>query len=487
MQANQNSSATLTSDKELVGVNGRVWAWTRSASSSPFIEHLALAGIDLLVALLNLILLVNLRPPWFQEANEDVRGEEVQRRLSLAYVATSAIVTGFLGIILKAVVIGWCVRKTVFRVPRTGVPVTMRLCGYELPADCLGGYSISLKAVGCVSAVWVLLGAAFFQMMGAALEDVFSSVLLGVIFAALGSVTPYFNALAEACRSSRWRCNSTENMPKKMAPVSAEAAVERRESERAAAAAATEAREATSAETSSATRGAATAAPPAGSSVLAIRSLWESEYGEALPVWFCKVTSLVDIFIRLLDFICCPSVLLLFFLQRIMALRRGWGAGPSPAIGPQGLACLLVYLSSAPLFISCAAGLISCLLLPMDWPTVYILFPAPVLASVSLVYPFSCLIAFSSWLFLPFCYDVTPRYGEASPFLQEMLLRSFCHSEDGFVNQTEYPPPQPPQSRRRSRQDADVALQTREEAQTPATGSPKRTSETAGTEAYAGP
>lgn len=414
-------------------------------SSSPFAEHLALAAVDLLLSVLNVSLLAKLRPPWFQEASEDVRGEETLPPLSVVYVVSSALVIGLLGVVFKAVVIVWCLKRTHFRVPRSGVPVTLLLLGYELPADCLGGYTICLRTFGFISASWVFLGALFFQLMGAPLEDIFSSLMLAVFFAALGGVNPYLTAVAEACRSSSWLCSSTSNMPSKRPPPDAAAANTTRAAGADTAAAPLTTPSSSSVAAASETASppeAATKAPPAKAAaaaqatataplVLAVRPLRDSRYWEALPGWLRGLTVSVEILMRVLDFICFPLFNLCLLLYRFCLKRRGEEWWRRSELSPKAIANMLVYVSLLPLFLSCISALLGCILLPMDWPTVYVLYPSPLLLFVSLSYPFFCLFVFLLLLLLPLCCALPTPHAKAFPFLQEMVLSSFSHSLHG--------------------------------------------------------
>lgn len=361
------------SNRRILSVGSREWSVSTSVTASPVVEHLALAAGDALVAICNLCLLVLLRPPWFQEASDNVRSDVIERpKPSILYVAVLAVACGLGGIFMKALVISWCLSQ------RTSNDSCMGLSTYWgqlLRTEFLGGYCISPRVVSNLFCSWVFVTAALFQLMGAPLDAIPSSILLGVFFATVGFLGPYASAVVEGCRSARWV--ATERHP----------------------------------------RGSRRAQPDGAANPAHVLPVVTST--GVGPRWLGSAVAVVRGSLRCLDLLCFPLV----FASHAFNARHRRAGSVATILHPQEIGNLLVLLSILPLVICCTLCLISCILLPMDWPTVYIVYPSPLLMSVSLGYPLACSLCFVILLLLPIFYSFPSRYARATPVLQELLLK----------------------------------------------------------------
>lgn len=359
----------------MLGLHRREWSWSRSVTTSPVVEHLALAAADALVAICSLCLLVLLRPTWYQEASDDVRSDVVELpKPSMIYVAILSIVCGLVGALAKGLVVAWCFSQRAINASGSRPPIPA-LCGFLVQDDSLGGYYICPRVIVTLFSSWVCVTAVIFQLLGAPLECVPSSLLLGIVFASIGFLGPYASAVAEACRSTRWELARGQSRPN--------------QSEQPAAAA---------------------------------------EPAVALPVDTAPVAgpnglrgaiAAVGALLRALDYLCFPLV---FASQKLQARASRRGSSTT-SLHPQELGNLLVFLAVLPLVICCILCLVSCILLPMDWPTVYIVYPSPLVIFISLGYPLACVVCFLILLLLPVHYNFPNRYARALPVLQALMLK----------------------------------------------------------------
>ncbi|CDJ46540.1 hypothetical protein, conserved [Eimeria brunetti] len=485
----------ISNNLQLRGVGGLRWSWNRCVTASPLVEHLAMAGMDMLVGVVHLGLWLRGRPPWFPDISDEAADDAALRGLDFTYMVHFSLITGVIGCILKALVAIWCLRNSVFRVPRNGVPVTMRVAGLQVPADCLGGFRVSGWFISRITFVWVVMGALFCLILGAPLSKSFAALLLALFFGTVGLVTPYLAAAVEACRSSRWICTSACAFPKHRPPraqhierlsgearaaraatraerqaaaaaaaateeeeegespeAAAEAAAE--ESPEAAAEAAAEESPEAAAETAEegspetpaeaaeeeppeipAEAPAAAAAPAAAPAAavtpaarvprgrVIVRPLRTTGYGQLFPMWLQWLLLLVDVYVRLLDFIFGPLVFVCYIIRVLLDKTKDHRLRLS--MDSQGLSGLLIVIALLPFLTSLLAAAAACMLLPMDWPTPYIAFPAPFLLFLSCGYPCSSFFAFLLLLLLPACCTLPRPYAAAYPFMELVLLRRF--------------------------------------------------------------
>ncbi|KAL8445235.1 hypothetical protein Emed_005793 [Eimeria media] len=234
-------------------------------------------------------------------------------------------------------------------------------------AASINGYEgVRLRVIASLFVSWIFVVTAVLHLLGAPLACIASSFLLSIFFATVGVAAPYASALAEACRAARWD----------------------------AAAAAASDEQAANQVTSGHP---VVTSPPA-------------------------IVSLVDVTLRCLDSLCFPLVFLCHKLQ-VKRLSRS-GSATSSVLHPQELGNLLVFLSVFPLIACGFACLLSCILLPMDWPTVYIVYPSPLVMAITVAYPLASLATFLLLLLLPVFCSFPNRYARAYPVLQELMLRS---------------------------------------------------------------
>lgn len=349
-------------------VGSRELNLSTSVTASPLVEHLALAAGDALVALCNLCLLQLLRPSPYQEASDDVRSDVVERpKPSILYVAVLAVVCGLGGVLMKALVISWCLS---LRTSNDSCGGPSNYWAQLLRTEFLGGYCVSPRVLPSLFCSWVFVTAALLQLMGAPLDALPSSALLGVFFATIGFLGPYACAVAEGCRSARWEATMWPSRGSRRA------------------------------------QGDATANSP--------HFLPASTSTVAGPRWLRSAVAVVGGSLRCLDWLC---FFLVFASHALHAKSRRAG------LHPQDLGNLLVFLSILPLVVCCTSCLISSIWLPMDWLTPYIVYPSPLVISISLGYPLACLLCFIVLLLLPVFYSFPSRYARAAPVLQELMLK----------------------------------------------------------------
>ncbi|KAL8275183.1 hypothetical protein Esti_000933 [Eimeria stiedai] len=350
---------------KLLGSRNREWALGLSVTASPLEEHLALSAFDTFVAGCSLCLLALLRPPWFREVSDDEQSEEVELpEPSVLYVTLVALICGCGGVLAKVLVMVWCLNE------RGSTPAASVLRGAPV-----GGYEgMRCRMVCSLFVSWTLVVTAIFHLLGAPLESLLSSFLLSIFFATVGVAAPYASALAEACRSARWDAVGTTE-----GGVTGEEQL----------------------------RGDISGQP-----------LVTSSSGNPGP-HTRRIVSLVEATLRCLDRLCFPLVFLCHKLQVRRLNRNGCS---STVLKAQELGNLLVFLSVFPLIACGLACLVSCILLPMDWPTVYIVYPSPLVMTISVVYPLATLTSFILLLLLPVFCSFPNRYARAYPVLQELML-----------------------------------------------------------------
>lgn len=358
-----------------LGIDGQEWSCCRCVTASPLVEHLALAATDVLLACCNLALLAHLRPPWYQEASDDVRSDDVDLpRPSMLYVTVLASVCGLGAIVSKTLVLLWCMSKAPMRASAHVTRLSAAACALVVPSEFPGSYYVCLRVVLTLFSLWILVTGSIFQLLGAPLEAFPSSLLLGVFFATVGFFRPYASAVAEACRSTRWNADDANKDFTKEAE-----------------------------------KGTATQTP----------TLLPRSGGACLP--FLRMTNkLVAGFLRTLDFLCFPIV---YLCETLLTKTRGADSGAGNTLNPHKLANLLIYLSVLPLIVCCTMCLASSILLPMDWPTVYVVYPSPLIIFISLGFPLACIFCFIVLLLVPVYCSFPSRYARAMPILQEMMLK----------------------------------------------------------------
>lgn len=369
--------------RQPLGACDREWSAYRSVSASPLAEHLALVAGDALLAICSLSLLLLIRPSWYLDVSEDTRTTSTEQpRPSFLYVMILSLFCGFGGALMKALVALWCYSQMLLRTT-SSKPIALRSL---LQAGSLGDYSVCPRVVASLFCYWVCITAAFMQLLGAPLDALPSSLVLGVVFATVGFLSPYAHAVAEACRSSRWEFRANpNNSDKQLAECSKQnGATEKQHLEQP-----------------------ITTTFPAGAAVA-------GGLGRA-----GGAVAFVSAFLRILDFTCLPVVLLARMLQQ----RRPDRKSSAQCLSPRELGNLLVFLSVFPLVACCLMCLISCIFLPMDWPTVYVVYPSPLVIFLSLGYPAACCICFWILVLLPVSYTFPSRFARATPVLQEMMLK----------------------------------------------------------------
>ncbi|OEH77987.1 hypothetical protein cyc_00422 [Cyclospora cayetanensis] len=373
----RRGSSWSSPPRTLFSVRNQKWRLARCVTASPVVEHLALAAADAFVACCNLGVLLVLRPSWFQEASDDVRSDVVELpKPSILYVAILSFVCGVGGAAAKALILAWCLseRESCASTRRTTAADPL---GVSLTAEPLGGYCICPRVIGTLYCSWIFVVTSIFQLLGAPLDALPSSLLLGIFFATVGFLGPYAGAVAEACRSSRWETTSCHCGLR-----------ERNHADAADAAVAT-----STASTTPVKRG---------------------------PRCLRPATAVVWWFLRVLDVLCLPLV---FLVQKLRSRARNGATTSASSLGPQELGNLLVFLAVTPLVICGLFCLVSCILLPMDWPTVYVVYPSPLVMSITLSYPLACMLSFFLLLLLPVYTTFPASYARALPVLQALMLK----------------------------------------------------------------
>lgn len=346
------------------------WSRYAAVTSSPLVEHLALAACDSFVAIFNLCLMLLLKPTWYQELSDDVELEGIGEKPSILYVSLLALVCGIGGASCKATAIMWCLSQGSSDGPKGG-PAFSSLGGWLFHEESIGGYRICPRVVRTMSLSWVFVTAVILQLFGAPLESFPSSVLLGVFFATIGFIGPFASAIAESCRSRRWETSQAQSRRS------------RREQEDA----------------------------PTNQRFVAFPA------GKGLG-WLHPV-NIMGGSLRCMDFFCIPIVSAFQALQS-RSCRRGSNAS---LLHPQDLGNLLVILSVLPLIACCTLCILSAYFLPMDWPTKYVVYPAPLVMLISVGYPLASLLCFFVLLLLPVYCKFPNHYARALPVIQELMLK----------------------------------------------------------------
>ncbi|KAL8435046.1 hypothetical protein ACSSS7_002716 [Eimeria intestinalis] len=350
---------------KLLGRADCEWSLSTCVTGSPLVEHLALSAFDTFTAGCSLCVLAVLKPAWFQEVSDDVRSDEAELlKPSALYVSLLALICGLGGVLAKALVAVWCLNDR-----------GLTLSSFLLSGASIGGYEGGLRLRGLFSLFvsWILVITAMFHLLGAPLECLFSSFLLSIFFATVGVAAPYASALAEACRSARW---------------DAVRATERAASEEC---------------------------------VTSGQPLVTSSSRNTGRPFTRAISAFVDGTLRCMNRLCYPLV---FLCHKLQVRRQKKNGCKSTVLNPQELGNLLIILSVFPLIACGIASLFSCILLPMDWPTVYIIYPSPLVMAITVVYPLATLSSFLLLLLLPVFCCFPNRYARAYPVLQELMLGS---------------------------------------------------------------
>lgn len=358
----------------VLGVNGTQWSPRHAVSGSPFSYSFLLASGELFLSVVNIFTQLQLRPKVFEEASEDARNDEPSvGRPGYVHVTLLALFLGFLGVCWKCFVV---------HVARRHYNATWAASN---PLD----YNACRRTGALMWVMWVFFSAAVMHALGAPLEKFGSSVLCGFVYASVGFATPYANAIIETLRSEWLKCLENHRDFANERNTLSSSLVDR-------------------SQTQSRSKRCNTESGKNQQSDAVPRSANCREEQSQQPC--CILLSFLDL--------CFWPVVVMSCL-----LRRGCSKSTTKKrFSPEDIGNLLLFFSVFPFISAVLFSFIACIFLPMDWPTVYVQFPIPLIIGLSVSCLFSSAVGSFVILLLPTCTALSDARGHASPVLQRLML-----------------------------------------------------------------